>query len=281
MPPGAKNRSATAHFLRKGGIFADGFTRSPNGWQRVFLSGMRREKQQVMKKIVVFTGAGMSADSGLATFRDADGLWANYRIEEVCTPEALARNRALVVRFYNERRREMLAAEPNAGHLAVAALERDFEVEVVTQNVDNLHERAGSTRVTHLHGELTKLRSERNPDLIVRLDGWEQHPDAVASDGALLRPHIVFFGESVPMFERAAEIAAAGDAMIVVGTSLAVYPAASLVRYARPDVPVFLVDPGRPDIAGIRNPLTVIPKRAAEGVPMLGRMLEEYFDKEE
>lgn len=230
-----------------------------------------------MKKIVVFTGAGMSADSGLATFRDADGLWANYRIEDVCTPEALARNRALVVLFYNERRREMLAAEPNAGHRAIAALERDFAVEVVTQNVDNLHERAGSTRVTHLHGELTKLRSERNPDLIVPLNGWEQRLDVVAPDGALLRPHIVFFGEAVPMFERAAEIAAAADAMVVVGTSLAVYPAASLVRYARPGVPLFVVDPGHPDLAGIRNPLTMIPKSAAEGVPLLARMLEEHL----
>lgn len=226
-----------------------------------------------MKRIVVFTGAGMSADSGLSTFRDADGLWANYRIEDVCTPEALAKNRALVVEFYNMRRREMLRAEPNAGHLAVAAMERHFDVEVVTQNVDDLHERAGSTRVTHLHGELTKLRSMRNPDLVVPIEGWEQRLDATAPDGAPLRPHIVFFGESVPMFERAAEIAASADVMVVVGTSLAVYPAASLVRYARPDVPIYVVDPGQPDIRGIRNPLTVIPKRAAEGVPELVELL--------
>ncbi len=226
-----------------------------------------------MKRIVVFTGAGMSADSGLSTFRDADGLWANYRIEDVCTPEALAKNRALVVEFYNMRRREMLRAEPNAGHLAVAAMERHFDVEVVTQNVDDLHERAGSTRVTHLHGELTKLRSMRNPDLVVPIEGWEQRLDATAPDGAPLRPHIVFFGESVPMFERAAEIAATADVMVVVGTSLAVYPAASLVRYARPDVPIYVVDPGQPDIRGIRNPLTVIPKRAAEGVPELVELL--------
>lgn len=228
-----------------------------------------------MKKIVVFTGAGMSADSGLATFRDADGLWADYRIEDVCTPEALARNRALVIRFYNERRREMLSAQPNAGHLAIAALERDFDVEVVTQNVDNLHERAGSTRVTHLHGELTKLRSSRNPDEIVPIEGWEQQLDATAPDGSLLRPHIVFFGEAVPMFERAAEIAATADVMVVVGTSLAVYPAASLVRYARPDVPIYLVDPGHPDTTGIRNPLTVIAKRAAEGVPEVAALLRK------
>ena len=134
----------------------------------------------------------MSADSGLSTFRDADGLWANYRIEDVCTPEALARDRATVVKFYNERRREMLAAKPNAGHRAIAELERDFAVEVVTQNVDNLHERAGSTHVIHLHGELTKVRSSVDPDEIVSLDGWEQRLDATASDGSLLRPHIVF-----------------------------------------------------------------------------------------
>lgn len=225
------------------------------------------------KKIVVFTGAGMSADSGIATFRDADGLWANYRIEEVCTPEALARNRALVIEFYNMRRREVLAAKPNAGHLAVAGLERDFDVEVVTQNVDDLHERAGSTHVTHLHGELRKLRSVRNPDVIVPIEGWEQKLDATGPDGALLRPHIVFFGESVPMFERAAEIASRAEVMVVVGTSLAVYPAASLVRYARPDVPIYVVDPGNPDVSGIRNPLTVIRKRAAEGMPELAELL--------
>lgn len=226
-----------------------------------------------MQKIVVFTGAGISADSGLATFRDADGLWANYRIEEVCTPEALARNRALVIEFYNQRRREMLAAEPNAAHRALAELERDFDVEIVTQNVDNLHERAGSSRVTHLHGELTKLRSMRDPDLIVPIEGWEQQLDATAPDGALLRPHIVFFGEAVPMFDQAARIAATADLFLVIGTSLAVYPAASLVRYLRPGVPVRLVDPGMPDLGAIRNPLTHIRKRAAEGVPELCELL--------
>lgn len=226
-----------------------------------------------MKKLVVFTGAGVSADSGLATFRDADGLWANYRIEEVCTPEALARDRAKVVRFYNERRREMLAAKPNPGHEAIAALQRAFEVEVITQNVDNLHERAGSARVLHLHGELTKLRSMRDQELIVPLDGWEQTLDATAPDGAPLRPHIVFFGEAVPQFERAAALAAAADAMVVVGTSLAVYPAASLVRYVRADAPVYVVDPGTPDTSGIRNPLTHIRRRAAEGMPLLAERL--------
>ena len=156
------------------------------------MDGMRRmppNRSFEMKKVVVFTGAGVSADSGLSTFRDADGLWADYRIEDVCTPEALARNRRLVIEFYNKRRREMLAAEPNAGHRAIAELERDFEVEVLTQNVDNLHERAGSSRVTHLHGELIRLRSSRDSGLIVPIEGWEQRLDATAPDGSLLRPH--------------------------------------------------------------------------------------------
>lgn len=222
-----------------------------------------------MKKIVVFTGAGVSADSGLSTFRDADGVWANYRIEDVCTPEALVRNRGLVIEFYNKRRKELLAVEPNAAHYAIAELEKYFDVEVVTQNVDNLHERAGSTRVTHLHGELMKLRSERNSDLIVSIEGWEQALDARAEDGALLRPHIVFFGESVPMFDRATQIAAEADVMIVVGTSLAVYPAAMLVRYAKSGVPIYVVDPGNPDVAMIRNPLEHIKARAAVGMPEL------------
>lgn len=230
-----------------------------------------------MKKIVVFTGAGVSADSGLSTFRDADGLWANYRIEDVCTPEALAKNRALVIEFYNKRRKELLATEPNAAHYAIAKLEEHFDVEVVTQNVDDLHERAGSTRITHLHGELMKLRSQRNPDLIVPISGWEQGLDDRGEDGALLRPHIVFFGESVPMFDAATHIAAEADLMIVVGTSLAVYPAAMLVRYAKTGVPIYVIDPGTPDTAMIRNPLTHFKTRASVGMPELAeRLIEEY-----
>lgn len=226
-----------------------------------------------MKKIVVFTGAGVSADSGLSTFRDADGLWADYRIEDVCTPEALARDRRLVIEFYDMRRREAMAARPNAAHRAIAELERDFDVEVVTQNVDDLHECAGSTRVTHLHGELMKLRSSRDPDLIVPIDGWKQPLEATAPDGALLRPHIVFFGEAVPAFDRATRIAAAAEVLIVVGTSLAVYPAASLVHYVRPEVPIYLVDPGNPDVRMIRNPLTHLRERAAVGMPALAERL--------
>lgn len=230
-----------------------------------------------MKRIVVFTGAGVSADSGIATFRDSDGLWASYRIEDVCTPEALVRNRAQVVEFYNMRRREVLGKEPNAGHYALKRLEEHFDVQVITQNIDNLHERAGSSNVLHLHGEVTKLRSERNPDLIVELEGWEQPLDMRASDGALLRPHIVFFGESVPMFDRATEIAATADVMIVIGTSLAVYPAAMLVRYARPEVPIYVIDPGTPDTRGIRNPLVHIQERATVGMK---KFVEELLREE-
>ena len=183
-----------------------------------------------MKKLVVFTGAGVSADSGLATFRDSDGTWGNYRIEEVCIPEALDFNRRGVIRFYNERRAEMLKAEPNAAHRAIAGLERDFDVRVITQNVDNLHERAGSTHILHLHGELTKLRSTDDPSLILPFDGVEQGFDDRAPDGSLL-------------------------------------------RCVRPDIPVYVVDPGRPAIRGVHNPLEVIRKRAAEGVPELADRL--------
>ena len=233
------------------------------------------------KKIVVFTGAGVSADSGIATFRDADGLWANYRIEEVCTPEALKNNRAKVIEFYNMRRRESLSKQPNDGHRAIAAMEEWADVCVVTQNVDNLHEQAGSSRVLHLHGELMKLRSERNPELIYDInDGWEQDLDARGEDGALLRPHIVFFGESVPMFDAACEIVASADILIVVGTSLAVYPAAMLVYHVRDNqVPIYLVDPGTPDTRLIRNPLTHIKERGAIGVPQLIEQLKNELAK--
>ena len=233
------------------------------------------------KRIVVFTGAGVSADSGISTFRDSDGLWANYRIEDVCTPEALKNNRAQVIEFYNMRRKESLTKRPNAGHIAIAEMEQWADVCVVTQNVDNLHEQAGSTRVLHLHGELMKLRSERNPGLIYDInDGWEQKMDARGEDGVLLRPHIVFFGESVPMFDAACQIVASADILIVVGTSLAVYPAASLVFHVRDrQVPIYLVDPGTPDTAMIRNPLTHIKERGAIGVPQLIERLRDELTK--
>ncbi len=233
-----------------------------------------------LPRIVVFTGAGVSADSGIATFRDADGLWANYRIEEVCTPEALRTNRAKVIEFYNMRRKESLTKKPNAGHIAIAEMEQWADVCVITQNVDNLHEQAGSTRVVHLHGELMKLRSEANPELIYDInDGWEQRLDERGEDGALLRPHIVFFGEDVPMFDIASRIVEQADILIIVGTSLAVYPAAALVLYMKnKQVPIYLVDPGTPNTSGISNPLTHIKERGAVGVPALVEALRREFE---
>jgi NAD-dependent deacetylase len=222
-------------------------------------------------KIVVFTGAGISRESGIATFRDADGLWANFRIEDVCTPEALVRNREGVIEFYNMRRREVLSKEPNAAHRALVELERYHDVEVITQNIDDLHERAGSTRVTHLHGEIRKLRSSRDELATVPLEGWEQSLDARHPDGSLLRPFVVFFGESVPMLEAAIEITKTADIMIVVGTSLQVYPAASLVHYLRPGTPIHIVDPNTPAL-NLPNVQT-ISEPASTGVPQLVEIL--------
>ena len=243
---------------------------------RAFETWINAPKASNKKRIVVFTGAGVSADSGIATFRDADGLWANYRIEEVCTPEALSINRDKVIEFYNMRRKESLTKKPNDGHIAIAQLEQWADVCVITQNVDNLHEQAGSTRVLHLHGELMKLRSEKNPALIYQIQEWEQSLDARAKDGALLRPHIVFFGEDVPMFQLASKIVEQADILIIVGTSLAIYPAASLVYYMRDkNVPIYLVDPGTPDTSIISNPLTHIKERGAVGVPILVEQLQK------
>ncbi len=230
------------------------------------------------KKLVVFTGAGVSADSGIATFRDADGLWANYRIEDVCTPQALLDNRDTVVDFYNARRKEVLEKQPNAGHLAIAGLEKYFDVQVVTQNIDDLHERAGSSDVTHLHGEITKLRSQSDPDLIFPLEGWEQPKELRAPDGALARPHVVFFGEAVPMFDRAARIVSTADLFVIAGTSLAVYPAASLIHYVKDGTRVFVVDPHIP--AAVGAAVEKIPMRSAEGMPLLAeKLIEEYGER--
>ena len=230
-----------------------------------------------MKRLVIFTGAGISADSGICTFRDQDGLWANHRIEDVCTPEALLRNRELVIEFYNMRRKELLTSSPNEAHIALAQLEQHFHVEVITQNIDDLHERAGSTHITHLHGELRKLRSSRNEEALVSIDGWKQDLDARHEDGSLLRPHVVFFGESVPMYDVAVRIVQSADIFVVVGTSLAVYPAAMLVRYVRPHVPVFVVDPGKPDLSLLGRDVECVVERAAVGVPQLATQLIERY----
>ena len=218
-----------------------------------------------MKKCVVLTGAGISAESGLQTFRDSGGLWEGYRVEDVCTPEAFARSPQTVIDFYNARRRAAAAAEPNAAHFALADLERAYDVQIITQNVDDLHERAGSSKVLHLHGELNKLRSTVDENEILPWQGDQTLADR-DSRGRPLRPHIVWFGEAVPLIEEAVRLVEAADTVIVVGTSLKVYPAASLLHYARFDVPVYLIDPKpNADVSGVE----ILAQTAVRGVPAL------------
>ena len=226
-------------------------------------------------KIVVFTGAGISRESGIATFRDSDGLWADNRIEDVCTPEALAKNRARVIEFYNTRRKEILSKEPNKAHIALAELEKFYDVEIITQNIDDLHERAGSTKVTHLHGEIRKLSSSVNVSATVPIDGWEQNLDTKHPDGSLLRPFVVFFGEGVPMMDRAVEIIKDADLLIITGTSLQVYPAAGLIYYLRKDVPIYIVDPNTPSNYLENNTINIINESAAAGIP---KVVKELMD---
>ena len=223
-----------------------------------------------MKNIVVFTGAGVSAESGLSTFRDSDGLWEKYRVEDICTHEAWERNPQLCVDFYNARRRDTLSAQPNAAHIALARLQAAIpSTHIITQNIDNLHERAGATGVVHLHGEIAKLRSSINETATVPLQGWEQHYGDRHPDGSLLRPYIVFFGEGVPYFPEACQIAAGADMMIVVGTSLNVYPAASLLQYVPETAPIFFVDPGKPQFGPYAHRIQHIQEKATAGVPPL------------
>jgi len=199
-----------------------------------------------MKHIVVLTGAGISAESGLKTFRDSDGLWEGYDIEEVATPQEWRRNPALVQEFYNMRRKSVLEAEPNAAHYALAALEEKYKVTIVTQNIDDLHERGGSTNILHLHGIITRSQSSLNPNLTYPIDGWELKMGEKCELGSQLRAHVVWFGESVPMIEDAAMVCTKADLFILVGSSLAVYPAAGLVNYVPWDVPKYIVDPNIP-----------------------------------
>lgn len=232
-----------------------------------------------MKRIVVFTGAGISADSGISTFRDSNGLWANYRIEEVCTPQALQHNRVGVIDFYNRRRKELLDKEPNSAHYALKELERHFQVEIITQNIDDLHERAGTSKTLHLHGELRKLRSSLNESATQPISGWEQKVDETHADGSLLRPFVVFFGEAVPLFETALQIVQAADIFVVIGTSLAVYPAASLLHYVSEKIPIYIVDPAPIEVT-IPNQLVHIRERAAIGVPRLCELLLKEYRSE-
>ncbi len=232
-----------------------------------------------MKTVIVLTGAGISAESGLKTFRDSDGLWENHRVEDVATPEAWERDPELVLRFYNERRKAAAEAHPNAAHLALVALEQDFNVHIITQNVDNLHERAGSSKVLHLHGELTKVRSVANEELLTDIGAKAIRLGDLAADGQQLRPHIVWFGEMVPMIEPAIELVKNADFFLVIGTSLQVYPAANLIQYVPLLAPKFIIDPKK--IVGIENNyrnLQFIQQAATTGVPAVVKLLRSKAD---
>lgn len=232
-----------------------------------------------MKKIVILTGAGMSVESGLSTFRDAGGLWDKYPVEDVATPEGYARNPLLVTKFYNERRKQLADVKPCKGHRLLAEMETDYDVTIITQNVDNLHERAGSSRVIHLHGELTKVTSSRepnNPNYIQELapEQWEVKLGDTATDGTQLRPFIVWFGEAVPMIEPAIDEVTQADVFIVIGTSLNVYPAAGLLNYVRRDVPIYLIDP-KPVTTAMGNRIKHLIKGASEGVEEVINLLKK------
>lgn len=226
-----------------------------------------------MKKIVVLTGAGISAESGISTFRDSDGLWENYNVEDVATHEAYLRNPELVLNFYNERRRQLFEAKPNEGHRQLVRLEEYYDVQIVTQNIDNLHEQAGSSNVLHLHGELTKARSDRDDNLIIEIGDRDIHLGDKAPDGAQLRPHIVWFGEAVPNIEPASLMCEQADYFVVVGTSMNVYPAAGLIHYVSRQSPCYLVDP---KAVAISRPITVIQEKAGTGVKKVVDELIEF-----
>jgi len=232
-----------------------------------------------MKRIVVLTGAGMSAESGIRTFRDSNGLWEEYRVEDVATYEAWKRNQAMVLEFYNQRRKQLSEVRPNSGHLALVRLEEKFNVQIITQNVDDLHERAGSHHVLHLHGELKKARSTVDPDLIYELKGWELKQGDLCEKGSQLRPHIVWFGEEVPMIEPAQLLVQTADILLVIGTSLNVYPAAGLLYYVNPGTPIYYIDPKGKTIPGFGT-LTVINENAGTAVPTLVDTLLNTFTKE-
>jgi NAD-dependent deacetylase len=221
----------------------------------------------VMKqKLVVLTGAGISAESGLKTFRDSDGLWEGYNVYDVATPEAWQRDPFLVQEFYNLRRKSVLEAEPNAAHYALQELEHKYDVTIITQNIDNLHERAGSSNIIHLHGIITKSQSSKNPNLVYDINGWELKMGETCELGSQLRPHVVWFGEAVPMFAVAAKIAAKADLFLVVGTSLVVYPAAGLIDYVPVEAEKIIIDPNTPEVKNVKN-LSVVNEKASVALP--------------
>ncbi|MCK4638358.1 MAG: NAD-dependent deacylase [Bacteroidales bacterium] len=221
-----------------------------------------------MTKIVILTGAGISVESGVKTFRDSNGLWKKYRIEEVASPVAWAQNPDMVLEFYNQRRKQLYEVEPNPAHYALVKLEEKFDVQIITQNVDDLHERAGSKNILHLHGELKKVRSTVDENLVYELDHWELKKGDKCEKGSQLRPHVVWFGEPVPNITKAMQISQTADIFIVIGTSLNVYPAAGLINYIAANKPKYLIDPNAANIQMISN-LNIIRKKAGEGVPEL------------
>jgi len=224
------------------------------------------------KRITILSGAGISAESGISTFRDSDGLWEQHRIEDVATPEAWQRNPKLVLEFYNLRRKQLLEVEPNAGHFSITKLQERFDVQVITQNVDDLHERAGNQNVLHLHGELKKVRSTTHPFTVYDLDGWELLLGDICENGHQLRPHIVWFGEEVPNLPVAAQIVSESDAVIIVGTSLNVYPAAGLYQYAKHGCPIWIIDPKANELS-YPDSITPINEKAGAALPRLVQSL--------
>ena len=227
------------------------------------------------RRLVVLTGAGVSAESGIRTFRDSNGLWENHDIMEVASPEGWRRNRALVLDFYNQRRKQARECQPNEAHLSLARLEEEFDVHIITQNVDDLHERAGSTKVLHLHGELSKAQSSLDPSLVYSLSHWEIKEGDKCEKGSQLRPFIVWFGEAVPMMLPAMKIAEKADIFLVVGTSMQVYPAASLIDYVPSRARIFLIDPHASDIH-LRKDVHIIPERATVGMKILENILHSF-----
>jgi NAD-dependent deacetylase len=236
----------------------------------IFIAVMKK------KKIVVFSGAGMSAESGIKTFRDTGGLWEEYKIEDVATFDAWERDQNLVLNFYNERRKQVMEAQPNEAHKMVAELQKHFDVQVITQNIDDLHERAGSKKVLHLHGEIMKGRSTAKQELVYPLKHWEIKAGDLCEVGSQIRPHIVWFGEAVPEMDKAGELAAKADIFITIGTSLNVYPAANLIHVIEGHIPKFLVDPGDFNLDYIKN-LTIVKATAVEGMKILTKKLNELI----
>lgn len=225
-----------------------------------------------MKRLVILSGAGMSAESGIRTFRDTEGLWNQYDVLEVASPEAWARNFELVLRFYNERRKQLFACSPNTGHIGLAELQKDFDVYIITQNIDDLHERAGSRKVLHLHGELKKARSTIDETLVYDWNKRELNPGDLCEKGSQLRPHVVWFGEPVPAIPEAVSIVESADIMVVIGTSLDVYPAAGLLNYVHANVPLYLIDPNPP--FQVSPEVHIIAMKASEGVAELKKILK-------